>query len=227
MSGGIQVPLLHDAVTDHIADLIVRGELRPGARLYELELCDRLGVSRSPVREALRSLANQGLVTLEPRRGASVSPVDASEAIQLYEARLFIQPEVVRLATPLIDDTHLDRLRTVLGRMEEDAAERRLYDYLSRVGEFRAVVDAACPNAVLVDLVEHMWKRALRFRSLSIRQPDRVPESLQIHRRLFEALEARDITATVALTRQLLSESHAAIQAVLADEESGAESPAP
>ena len=92
------IPLRTAAVLDAIKHAILAGELRPGQSLVEAELAQRLGVSKTPVREALKTLAGAGLVTMSPYRGATVRAIDAGTARSIYDMRLLLEPEAVRRA---------------------------------------------------------------------------------------------------------------------------------
>src|ERR1700691_4652254 len=94
-------PLRHDSLArsaaDWIAAHIISGDIKPGEKLTETSLAERMGISRSPVREALQSLSRDGLITVEPRRGARVSRLDAGDAADLYACRLLLEPPCTAL----------------------------------------------------------------------------------------------------------------------------------
>lgn len=200
-------PLLRDLVAERIAEMIIRGELAPGERLSEVKLAEELGVSRSPVREALRQLFNEGLVIYEPRKGMRVTIASEQEAINFYQYRLLIQSECVRLAVPHITDDQLEGLRVMLGLMEDALNEGRLHTYLQLVSEFHVAIRAACPNTILVEAVNSVELRAMRFRSVAIRPDGRIAESLRFHQYLYDALRRRDIDEAVNVVRATLEKS--------------------
>jgi DNA-binding GntR family transcriptional regulator len=200
-------PLLRDLVSERIAEMIIRGELAPGERLSEVKLADELGVSRSPVREALRQLYNEGLVIYEPRKGMRVTIANEQEAINFYEYRLLIQSECVRLAAPHISDDQLEGLKVMLGLMEDALNEKRMHTYLQLVSEFHVAIRAACPNKILVEAVNSVELRAMRFRSVAIRPEGRLAESLEFHQRLYAALCDRNVDEAVAVVRVTLEKS--------------------
>src|SRR5713226_8186445 len=92
------IPSRTEAVLDAIKHAILAGELRPGQSLVETELAQLLGVSKTPVREALKTLAGAGLVTMSPYRGATVRAIDPASAAAIYDLRLLLEPEAVRRA---------------------------------------------------------------------------------------------------------------------------------
>src|ERR1700728_4415119 len=102
LSGSVgAIPLRTAAVLEAIKHAILAGELRPGQSLVEAELAQQLGVSKTPVREALKTLAGAGLVTMNPYRGAAVRTVDDALACSIYDIRLLLEPEALRRAVEL------------------------------------------------------------------------------------------------------------------------------
>jgi DNA-binding GntR family transcriptional regulator len=211
--------LLRDQVHHRLAEAIVRGELEPGARLNEVHLADELGVSRSPVREALRQLETEGLAVFTPRKGTVVAGIDPAEVAQFYDCRILVVCECVRLVTPVLDDDALARLDAVYGRMTGAAAAEERHDYLGHVAEFHELLRGACPNAVLADVIQRLERRAMRFRSVSHRAPGRLDESLRGHRALLAALHAHDVSAAVEAMAEMLTRSRASILATLGSAE--------
>jgi DNA-binding GntR family transcriptional regulator len=200
-----QYPLLRDVVTERIAQAIVRGDLRPGERVSADHLAKELGVSRSPVREALRVLENEGLIVWEARRGATVAAIDPREVGDFYACRALLQAECVRLATPRLTGEHLRRLEEVFHEMPAAAASERADEYLDLVVRFREIIETACPNPVLVDLIQGLSRRARRFWWLSYR--GRLAESVEDHRNLLGALRSGDAQGAGEIVRDLLLNS--------------------
>ena len=122
-------PSRTEAVLDAIRHAILAGELRPGQSLVETELAQLLGVSKTPVREALKTLAGAGLVTMSPYRGATVRAIDAASAAAIYDLRLLLEPEAVRRAVR-------GRWGTVRGRTVQDRAvqDRAVQDRAVQAG---------------------------------------------------------------------------------------------
>ena len=127
LSGSVgAIPLRTAAVLEAIKHAILAGELRPGQSLVEAELAQALGVSKTPVREALKTLAGAGLVTMSPYRGAAVRVIDGETAHAIYDMRLLLEPEAVRRAAAHGGDW--DAARRALDRADaaSDEAERSL-----------------------------------------------------------------------------------------------------
>ena len=112
--GAATTESLADRAATILTDEIVAGTLRPGQWVSENELAIRLGVSRSPVREALRALARDGLVSVRPRRGTVIAELSAEDVSELYAARGVVESEMVRLAAVTLDDAAVDELAAIV-----------------------------------------------------------------------------------------------------------------
>jgi DNA-binding GntR family transcriptional regulator len=210
---------LADRVAAEVSSDVVTGKLAPGEALSEKMIADALGVSRSPVREAFHRLAREGLLIIQPRRGTTVAPITAAEAIHFYDTRILLETECARLAAPVMDDELLDRLRSTYAEMEQCAEDQRLLDYLLQVSAFHEAVHARCPNQVLVGAIQNMWLRAMRFRAVSIRSAGRVTRSCEQHSDLLAAFAERDGRRAASRSCTILTESKAAILRQLAWEQ--------
>lgn len=109
---------VEESVTDALRDAILRGDLEPGRRLSQVELADELGVSRIPLRDALRRLSAEGLVEIDGRRGARVSSLTADDVAEIYEMRLMLEPECARRAVESLDDDASDRVLALSEEMD-------------------------------------------------------------------------------------------------------------
>lgn len=212
-------PLLRDVVVDRIGSAIVAGDLRAGEALSEEALAEELGVSRSPVREALRQLENDGLVVSEARKGATVARIDATDTVNFYDCRILLQQACLRGALPHIGSEVVDALEQRLAEMDEAAAADRGHEYLALVRRFHETVEAVCPNPVLVELIRSIAWRAMRFRAVSIRADGRMAHSLEQHRALLDAIADGAEADAIRLVEDLLVASRDAILRTLEEEE--------
>ena len=206
-----ETPLLHVIVAEKIAEAIVRGDFLPGERMSEVVLAEQLGVSRSPVREALRQLRNDGLLVYEARKGMSVASVDAKEAADFYEYRTLLQCECIRQATLCLTSSAIQELSSTIEEMKVACESDHLHEYLHLVSRFYEVIEEACPNEVLAENVRSLSFRSMRFRSVSIRIPGRMDASLKNHQELFKALVAQDQISAVDIAKKILEDSLNAI----------------
>lgn len=169
MSGPIRQESLARSAADWIAGHIISGDIKPGEKLTEVSLAEQMEVSRSPVREALQALSREGLITLEPRRGARVSRLNAADAADLYACRLLIEPPcTAQTAAALTDDTAAD-LEAVVGRMAAAVTGRDPMEYLDALKRYNWTVLTACPNRILSGYAQSSWRSALRYWDLLMR----------------------------------------------------------
>jgi DNA-binding GntR family transcriptional regulator len=188
--------LRHDSLarsaSDWIAAHIVSGDIKPGEKLTETSLAERMGISRSPVREALQSLSRDGLITVEPRRGARVSRLDAGDAADLYACRLLLEPPCTALAAAALTDATAAALENKFRRMAAAVAARDSMEYVDALKDYNWTVLAACPNRILSDYAQSSWRSALRYWDLLVRGSGNYPaESLARNEILQAAIRSR------------------------------------
>jgi DNA-binding GntR family transcriptional regulator len=145
------IPSRTEAVLDAIKRAILAGEMKPGQSLVEADLAQRLGVSKTPVREALKTLAGTGLVTMSPYRGAAVRMIDAVTAAALYDLRLLLEPEAVRRAAGSGGATGLPSEALARSDAAADDAGRSLANR-----EFHRALYAGCGNPLLVQALDEL-----------------------------------------------------------------------
>lgn len=198
-----------------IADRIVTGDLLPGARLEEVELAAGFGVSRTPVREALRDLAAAGLIEVRPRRGAVVATVDADGIAQLFEAVGHLEGLVARLAAQrmtTLERKRLEQLQIACGDAAR-AADREAY--VRHNQDFHLWIARGARNQPVLDMVESLRLRLQPYRNAAFRaagaapRGDRMISSLGEHDVLIAAILAED-----AETAERAMRDHVATSAV-------------
>jgi DNA-binding GntR family transcriptional regulator len=196
--------LLSRTVADWLAQRIISGEEPPGTRLGEVKLAELAGVSRSPVREALRLLAAEGLVELVPRIGALVAEVGLHDVRELYACRMLLEPVATGLAVEALGPADVAALDAVRKSMEAAVAGDDGHAFLDRnVAYFRLLL-SHCPNATMRELVELTWSRAARYWSIFARLPYYSRGSLAQHLPLHEAVLRRDAAAAHAADYAIL-----------------------
>jgi DNA-binding GntR family transcriptional regulator len=200
------VPLRTTAVLDAIKRAILAGELRPGQSLVEAELAQRLGVSKTPVREALKTLAGAGLVTMSPYRGATVRAIDVGAARAIYDMRLLLEPEAVRRAVRRARDGAggLAAARAALDRADASSADASSADTSSADAssgeadrslanrEFHRALYRDCGNPLLVGYLDDLRDQtALVSAAAWQREPSWRREAAE-HRSILAAAAAGD-----------------------------------
>lgn len=177
---------------------IQAGDLKPGYKLSPQVIAEDLGVSPSPVREALQQLHSEELIELNPHRGAIVRGISVREAIWIADMRVMLEPSAVRLAVPHLPKAFLVELRGLLKQMDEATNNQALFTQLNQ--EFHGGIYRYCPNRRLVATIEQLQDDAHRFNTFE-RFPGRMPESQESHYRLLSALEEGDSDVAEAETR--------------------------
>ena len=211
--------LLTDRVYAAIRKAIRSGEIGAGERLRLRDLAARLGTSPMPVREAIGRLEQDGLVVRTPHRGAVVSDLTPAELAHVYATRLLLEVEATRLGCLAVTSADVARMRRAYDGIGAAVRAGRVGEALDRDEELLTVLYAAGGNPVLLGLVEDLWQRCRAFKLLGADAmgsagPDEGAWGTQ--RRLLAAVEARDVDAAVAVTRESLESAQHRIRAMLA-----------
>jgi DNA-binding GntR family transcriptional regulator len=151
---------LRDKVAGEIRAAIHSGQFKPGDRLVEDRLAEEFGVSRNPVREAIRTLASEGLIEVTARRGAVVASLSPQEAEELLEVRATLEGANARLAARRRDPEVLEQIKEVLARGSAAIADKRVDELPELNDAFHALLARAGHNRVLVDLVKTLRDRS-------------------------------------------------------------------
>ena len=193
-----------ERLAGEIADAILAGDLAPGSRLDEAGLAARYGVSRTPVREALRQLAATGLIDAKPRRGASVSHVTSRQLETLFVAMGEIEATCARLAAISMTPIERRRLEALHERMGETAARNEEALYAEANVAFHTMIYAGANNAVISDIATGLRRRLSPFRRAQFRAPGRLTLSHGEHDAVVKAVLRGDAaTAHAAMLRHV------------------------
>jgi len=183
------------------------GALMPGDRLTETDLATRFGISRTPVREAIRQLEADGLVMHKPRLGATIRTLDRAEISELYEMRAVLESTAARLAARAASAPELQEITALNDAMAEARDIETLYQ-LNHL--FHAAIQDAARNRFLVSAVKSVEKTLLILGRSTMEQTDRSEAALAEHRRIIDALVARDEDAAEQAMRGHIEAAHAA-----------------
>jgi DNA-binding GntR family transcriptional regulator len=201
---------------DWIAAEIIEGRIKPGEKLAEVSLAEQMGISRSPVREALRSLSAQGLIVVEPRRGAFVAELDAEHAANLYVCRLLVEPACIREAVRGIDDDALARLEATFDEMGAAAEAADAEAYVRALTAYNQQLLDACPNRILFGYAESTWRNSLRYWALLVRHSGQYSQqSLRRNGKVHSAVRKRDAEKAERAATELLEWSRQELLSVL------------
>lgn len=217
LSEPIQRRPLTDELADRLRALIVEGALPPAEKLNEKALCEQFGVSRTPLREALRLLAAEGLVALTPNRGAAVSPLTREDLAETFPVLGALEALAAERAAERIDAAGLAHLETLQTRMEAEHAAGNRPDYFRANEDIHAVIRAAAANPTLAQMIATLDARMRRARFRANASPARWAEAVAEHRAILEALSAKDGPRAGDLMRAHIANKHAALTRALPD----------
>jgi DNA-binding GntR family transcriptional regulator len=183
---------LHEHAARKLRTLIVRGDLLPGEPLLEVNLSEALGISRTPLREALKQLAAEGLVELQLNRSAVVAPLRRDELTELFEAVSAIERGAAELAAVRMTAPDIERLEALQMRIERHHRRGELRDYFEVNQQIHGVIVDFARNSVLKASHDALLARVERARLFALSADGRWEESVREHRQILDALKARD-----------------------------------
>ena len=170
--------LIRERAFDEIRDAIISGRIAPGTRLIERELCEALRISRASVREVLRRLEAERLISVEPRRGPTVMVLSVEDASEIYEIRAMLESLVIRRFTEFASAEEIETLEAIFASVRAAAAERAINRIVSLMREFNAHVIAAARRDVAGDLLLQLDARISWLRVKAMAMPGRLDASL-------------------------------------------------
>lgn len=181
---------LREIVFESLREAIISGVLAPGERLMEIQLADEMGVSRTPVREAIRKLELEGFVVMIPRKGAYVAGVSHKDVADVFEIRAALEGLAASLAAERVTEEEIEQMERILLYHEEE--EVNLEEIVESDTDFHALVYKASRNERLIQILANLREQIQRFRATSLAVPGRVKEAIEEHRAIVEALASHD-----------------------------------
>ncbi|MCR5649613.1 MAG: GntR family transcriptional regulator [Lachnospiraceae bacterium] len=181
---------LRDVVFNTLRDEILYGKLKPGSRLMEISISERLGVSRTPVREAIRRLEQEGLVDMFPRRGAQVSGVTEKSLADVLEARKTLETFTVNAACSRITKEQLLRLKQANSAFEEATDHRDAAQIAEADESFHHIIIEAAGNERIAETLNNLKEQLFRFRYVYLKDVKEYSHLVEDHRMLIGAIEA-------------------------------------
>ncbi|NLI88847.1 MAG: GntR family transcriptional regulator [Epulopiscium sp.] len=212
---------LRDIVFQTLRKAIITGELLPGERLMETKLAEKLGVSRTPVREAIRKLELEGLVIMVPRKGAQVAPFTQKDIKDVLEVRGALEALAARLACERMDERAFLRLELVNTEYEYAAQEGDIETMIAKDVEFHEVIFEATENDKLVQMFGNLGEQVHRFRIAYLKNSEASVVVQEEHRQILKALRERDVELVSELsTVHIQRQSDTIIEFIQSQEES-------
>lgn len=190
---------LREIVFETLREAIINGLLKPGERMMEIQLAEELGVSRTPVREAIRKLELEGFVVMVPRKGAYVAGISMKDIADVFEIRAALEGLAAALAAERITEEELEHLERLLVKIAECNEANDLNSLVDVDTEFHDTLYKACRNERLIQIVSHLREQIQRFRTTSLASPGRMKYALEEHKKIVEAVSERNIELARAI----------------------------
>lgn len=185
-------PLLVEDLTSFLRNAIVSGKLAQGEKLSETSIQRRFGISRSPIREALRVLDQEGLVVILPRRGAYVNKITLNELNDTTIVVATLEGLAARLALPRLTEKKFKKMVRLVKKMEEEVKEFAINDYTKTHNDFHETFVLPCKNRVLIDSIGKLRRRYVRPRVTSYYFVNNIEDAVKGHLRIIDTLKKGD-----------------------------------
>lgn len=198
---------LREVVCETLREAIISGVLRPGERLMEIQLAEELGVSRTPVREAIRKLELEGFVIMIPRRGTYVADLSIKDINEVFEVRSALDSLVNGLAAERITEEELEQMERLLVQISACVDNGNMEKIVELDGQFHDILYRASRNDRLVGIINNLREQLTRFRTISMAYPGRLKKTIEEHTQLVEAIAARDVDLAQQLAVEHMANS--------------------
>lgn len=183
---------LRDVVFNTLRQAILRGELQPGERLLEIHLANKLGVSRTPIREAIRKLELEGLVIMIPRKGAVVAEITEKSLRDVLEVRRALEELAVKLACEKIQADEIEELKVVAKEFEKALGTGDVTVYAEADVKFHDIIYRTTDNQRLIQLLYNLREQMYRYRVEYLKREEVHETLLTEHQHIIEMIEKRD-----------------------------------
>lgn len=183
---------LRDVVFNTLRQAIIKGELKPGERLLEIQLADKLGVSRTPIREAIRKLELEGLVTMIPRRGATVAGITRKHLQDVLEIRRALEQLATELACQRMCDDEVQTLQSLQSKFNDNIDTDDAFLLANIDEKFHDTIYQATHNERLVSMLENLREQMYRYRLEYIKNRSKRDLLVKEHNQIIEAIKKKD-----------------------------------
>jgi DNA-binding GntR family transcriptional regulator len=188
----IQKKTLHEEIADNLREMIMSGELSEGDKIKENELCDIMGISKTPLREALRVLSAEGLIRLIPNRGSYVTTATVEEIKEMFDVMIVLEGVCARTAVEKMSTQDLLKLEKLHQKLEKNFKRKDQKEYIHQNNLYHAFVQELAGNKTLNQIVNGLRQKILLYRFQSLNLPGRFEQSIQEHRNLLAAFREKD-----------------------------------
>lgn len=226
MAARIVQKILYQEVADRLRGMIQAGELRAGEWIDEVSLTASLGISRTPLREALKVLVAEGLLRIEPRRGCFVNELSGRDLENIFPLMAMLEGRCAFEAALKVTDADLRRLEPLHRDLRRYAEQGSIDEYYAANARIHVAIQDLADNRWLSGLIDNLRQVLSLSRHRSLSYPGRVDESCAEHLAIFAALKARDPEGAEAVTRKHLMRQLDALRALARRDEPAADTPA-
>ncbi len=183
---------LRDVVFNTLRQAILRGELKPGERLMEIQLANKLGVSRTPIREAIRKLELEGLVLMIPRKGAEVAEITEKNMLDVLEVRRALEELAVKLACERITEEEIQELKDAADAFQKILSEKDITKIAEADEAFHDVIFKSTGNDRLIQLLNSLREQMYRYRLEYLKREEYHPQLLEEHQQIIDRITRKD-----------------------------------
>lgn len=193
---------LRDVVFRRLRQAILTGDMKPGERLLEIHLANELGVSRTPIREAIRMLELEGLVVMVPRRGAQVAQITEKSMSDVLEVRCALDELAVGLACARISEVEKEELKEACDAFEDATKTGQVHVIAKADVEFHDIIFKAAGNPRLTQMINNLAEQMYRYRFEYIKDDSQHQMLVDEHRRIYETIRKGDVAAAKSAIRE-------------------------
>ncbi|NPV92642.1 MAG: GntR family transcriptional regulator [Firmicutes bacterium] len=202
---------LREIVFETLREAIITGVLKPGERLMEVQLAEEMGVSRTPVREAIRKLELEGFVVMVARKGAYVAGISLKDITDVFEIRAALEGLAASLAADRASEEELEEMERAVANRWVYLENTDLSSLVETDSEFHDILYRASRNQKLINILSNLREQIDRFRAVSLASPGRGREALEEHKKIVEAISIRDPELALKLGQEHIENAENAL----------------
>ena len=212
---------LRDVVFNTLRQAILKGELEPGERLMEIQLAERLGVSRTPIREAIRKLELEGLVLMIPRKGAEVAKISARSLRDVLEVRRALEELAIELACQRRTEEDLGELQKAQDEFKKAIADGDAMRIAETDEHYHDVIYSGTQNAKLIQMLNNLREQMYRYRLEYIKDADKRKILILEHERVLKAIRDRKVAEAKEAMREHIDNQEITVARNITEKENG------
>lgn len=202
---------LREVIFNSLREAIIVGELKPGERLMEVQLAEKMGVSRTPVREAIRKLELEGLVNMVPRRGAQVADLSVKDIMDVLEVRATLDGLATSLSALRITAEELKELKHIHTQFISYVEKENLAGLIKKDVEFHDVIYRSSRNDKLIQITSNLREQIQRFRVIYLKDYGNTRELIKEHLEICESIESKNVDTARTLAQKHIKNQEVAI----------------